>query len=122
MLTRHNQPPSPTHTCIEHLLLFSLLSAVYMYMCPSYLLEINSSLIPLFLSRFVLAITKCDLASPEGIKAVSDFASKQKKPPPVVEVCAHQSINVSAVVHLAAHYGNQKFGIPKPKVCACVLS
>ena len=67
-----------------------------------------------------MAITKCDLASPEAIKVVSDFASKQKKPPPVVEVCALHSINVSAVVHLAAHYGNQKFGIPKPKVCVCV--
>ena len=74
----------------------------------------------LILSRFVLAITKCDLASPENIKTVSEVASKQKKPPPVVEVCAHHAINVSAVVHLAAHCGNQKFGIPKPKVCVCL--
>ena len=109
-------------------LLFLLHTYTYIYVCTCasaqglFALTVNSPPL-LVLSRFVLAITKCDLASPESIKAMSEIASKQKKPPPVVEVCAHHAINVSAVVHLAAHYGNQKFGISKPKVCvwgACV--
>ena len=105
-------------------LLFLLHTYTYIYVCTCasaqglFALTVNSPPL-LVLSRFVLAITKCDLASPESIKAMSEIASKQKKPPPVVEVSSHHAINVSAVVHLAAHYGNQKFGIPKPKVCVC---
>ena len=68
--------------------------------------------------RYIVALTKCDIASVDDIKAASEYASKQKKIQlPVVEVSAMQNVNVTTAVIFAGSLGNQKLGISRPKVC-----